>query len=234
MQEFGSKVIVISGNEKNSGKTLMAASLCNLLLKFDLYICLIDLNPLSEMPLSSFFADSNNGKLSIKTPFYEEFGQIINEAKKLNHYIIIDCPDNTYDLFHKAAAANADILISLIQENSDLELIIKGNEFGTYSKFIWEAKMEKAKNLQSPINWMILPCMAKQVSTIKELAFYTKLEKIAKKLSGKILPKFTKRNCLENLASHRQTIFSEGINLNIPIIAAKQEFMIIFEEILGI
>lgn len=190
-----------------------------------------------EMPLhvhlDEIMHDSIDQKNKLEKEFFEK---VINDAIDLEvDYIVIDTP-GSYTNYSRLAHSYADTVITPVNDSFvDLDVMAKFNNEGKniahpsiYSQMLWEQKMEKASRDGTSINWIVLRNRLSNLNASNQRNVSEALDKLAKRISFKIVPGFSERVIFRELFPVGLTLIDlKKANFNksfsISHVAARQE-----------
>lgn len=178
------------------------------------------------------------------------FEQILQQAREYADYIVIDTPGSHTNLL-RIAHSYADTVVTPINDSFlDLDVLAKidgakldGENFeiakpSIYSEMLWEQKMEKASRGGGSIDWVVLKNRLSNLDAKNKRNVSKALEKIAKRISFRIVPGFSERVIFRELFPQGLTLLdlrsaNHGKPFSISHVAARQELRN-FLDVLGI
>ncbi len=173
-----------------------------------------NLQNLVLMPLH--FHLSNSEKQDVASRNEEErinFENIISSMPDGVDYIVIDTP-GSYTNLSRISHSYADTVITPINDSFlDLDVLAKvdGDSFNIskpsiYSQMIWEQKMQRASRDQGSIDWVVLRNRLANLDAQNKRNVSDALEKLAKRVSFRIVAGFSERVIFREL-------FLQGLTL---------------------
>ncbi|RTK92739.1 MAG: ATPase [Rickettsiales bacterium] len=190
-----------------------------------------------DMPIHVHLHEIVNDSIDQKNKLEKEFFEkVINDAIDLAvDYIVIDTP-GSYTNYSRIAHSYADTVITPVNDSFvDLDVMAKFNDEGNniahpsiYSQMLWEQKMEKASRDGTSINWIVLRNRLSNLNASNQRNVSEALEKLAKRISFKIVPGFSERVIFRELFPVGLTLIDlKKANFNksfsISHVAARQE-----------
>lgn len=164
-----------------------------------------------------------------------QFEQVFGTAKNHADYIVIDTPGSHTNL-SRIAHSYADTVITPVNDSFvDLDVIAKitGDNFevskpSIYSQMLWEQKMERASRDQGSIEWIVVRNRLSNIDAQNKRNVSSALEKLAKRVSFRVLPGFSERVIFRELFPFGLTLLDlKKANFNksfsLSHVAARQE-----------
>ncbi|GAB4163170.1 MAG: division plane positioning ATPase MipZ [Rickettsiaceae bacterium] len=189
-----------------------------------------------SMPLHFHLKEGENNSVEEKNKLERaQFEQVWNMANNHADYIVIDTPGSHTNL-SRIAHSYADTVITPINDSFvDLDVMAKIDsenmditQPSIYSQMLWEQKMERAARDQGSINWVVVRNRLSNLDAHNKRNVAEALEKLAKRVSFRIVPGFSERVIFRELFPVGLTLLDlQKANYNksfsISHVAARQE-----------
>jgi len=198
--------IIVVGNEKGgAGKTTTAMNIITSLLYLGFKVTSIDID-VRQSSLTRYIENRINSinklGLEIPTPTHykidsnqdtkieeESLRKIIDEAKNIFDFIVIDTPGANNHI-SEFAHSQADIIVTPINDSFvDIDLLahVDPENFriikpGIYSQMVWEQKINRAKEQKASIDWIVVRNRIMSVDTNNK----KNIEKVIAELSKRV------------------------------------------------
>lgn len=189
-----------------------------------------------DMPLHFHLKEAEDNSIEEKDRQERlQFEQVFSAAKNHADYIVIDTPGSHTNL-SRIAHSYADTVITPINDSFvDLDVIAKisGDNFdiskpSIYSQMLWEQKMERASRDRGSIEWIVVRNRLSNIDAQNKRNVASALEKLAKRVSFRVLPGFSERVIFRELFPFGLTLLDlKKANFNksfsLSHVAARQE-----------
>jgi chromosome partitioning protein len=164
-----------------------------------------------------------------------QFEEVLKAAREYADYIVIDTPGSHTNL-SRIAHSYADTVVTPINDSFvDLDVIAKidGENLevskpSIYSQMLWEQKMERAARDKGSIEWIVVRNRLSNIDAQNKRNVAATLEKLAKRVSFRVLPGFSERVIFRELFPFGLTLLdltkaNFNKTLSLSHVAARQE-----------
>ncbi len=178
--------------------------------------------------------EKNNEELSL-------FEETLKQAKDGADYVIIDTPGSHTNL-SRIAHSYADVIITPVNDSFvDLDVMAKIDDENfditkpsIYSQMIWEQKLERASRDQGSIEWIVMRNRLSNIDAQNKRNVASALDKLAKRISFRVLPGFSERVIFRELFPFGLTLTdltkaNFNKTLSFSHVAARQELRDFFD-----
>lgn len=252
-----SATIIVVGNEKGgSGKTTTAMNIIISLLYLDFKVVSIDTD-VRQLSLTRYIENRVNTidsmKLDIPLPTHyriepkenspkEENAQLDTILSKTSNdadFIIIDTAGTSNQL-SRHSHSKADVIITPINDSFvDIDLLanIDGNSMkvirpGIYSQMVWEEKINRAKENNKSIDWIVVRNRVASVDTHNKRNVEKIVSSLTKRIGCRIASGFGERVIFKELFLKGLTLLDirnkslkSSFNMSMSHIIARQELL---------
>jgi len=249
--------IIVVGNEKGgAGKTTTAMNIIISLLYLDFKVVSIDTD-VRQLSITRYIENRvhtiDKLKLNIPLPTHyriqsdasnqkeeiSELEKIISKSETTSDFIVIDTPGSN-SLLSNFAHSKADIIVTPINDSFvDLDLLANVNyenfkitKPGIYSQMVWEQKIERAKNNQKSIDWIVVRNRISLVDTRNQRNIEKVIQELSKRVGCRIAAGFGERVIFKELFLQGLTLLDLKnkklkplFNLSLSHILARQELI---------
>lgn len=189
-----------------------------------------------DMPLHFHINESPSKNLEEKEKEEKmQFESVINQAKNIADYIVVDTP-GSYSYLSRLAHSYADTVITPINDSFvDLDVIAKidGEKIdhskpSIYSQMLWEQKMARAERDRGAIEWVLVRNRLSNINAQNKKSINDAVEKLSKKISFRVASGFSERVIFRELFLHGLTLLdlmkaNYSKTLSVSHVAARQE-----------